>query len=175
MALDFTALRNASSALNARLYNLFYSRLFKGQAGVVDKMNGPYRITSVIEQIKTTSGESGTITRDYQVDDAIWASDVPVAIDHLILQNVPSTQLQLSVGQQVSLKYTLILTQPAIGAIPSQLTINGVAATIVWPNNTIPAASAENKTDIVVFRIIVKRTATATYSYTAFASVESYG
>jgi len=175
MALDFTALRNASLALNTRLFNLFYNRLFKGQDGVIDKMNGPYRITSVIEQIKTTSGESGTITRDYQADDAIWASDSPTAVDHLILQNVPSAQLQLSVGQQVSLKYTLILTQPIVGAIPSQLTVNGVSATIVWPNNTIPAPSSEGKTDIVVFRIIVKRTATATYSYTAFASIESYG
>lgn len=172
---DFTALRAARDSLGTRLNTLFTSRLFKGSATVTDKLAAPFQVHSVLEKVRTTTGESGMVTHDYEVNGAVWTSDAAVAVTGLTLNNVPVEQLGMAIGDQLAVNFTLILKQPAVGGLPTTLNVNGNAVAIIWPNNTAPTASAANKTDIVTFNIVVKKTAASAYSYTAYGNVVVYG
>lgn len=106
---------------------------------------GVTTLQKTTETISTLTGATGTVNHDFNTGLVWWHTSLSANFT-ANFTNVPTTDNK-------SIVFTLFLVQGATARIPSAVQIGGVAQTINWVNNSVPAGTA-NRTDIVNFTLI---------------------
>jgi hypothetical protein len=123
---------------------------------------GGIRVQEMIEDVVDVSHTANSVTLDYSTGNIFWLTNTLTGNATLAMTNVPTVD-----GRITTVNF--IVTQGGTGYIPSNLTINGSAATIKWAQGLTPApTSSSGKIDIFSFSVLRRSGA-----YTVFASINA--